>query len=1103
MKRFLIFSLVLLMTLGLVACGDSKETGMLLGKVIDTDGKAVAKAKIMVGEQVIETTDAGDFVVMLEAGEQELVVSKDDLTVKEKVKVRPSYRTEITITLKEGEQEIAQTQEESQNLSGLHPEKEVTSEPATPVATPIPEGHVRLHYLRTDRTYEGWGLHLWGTGYNGPEVSWTDPVKITGINDYGVYWDIPYNQGADNLNFIIHRGDMKDPDGDRVYPNLGVNREIFCITGSNEAYTSFAEALTALGMERLNIPIRPADHLRLHYYRLDGSYEGWGLHLWGAGYAGQLVEWTSPMKPTGQDTYGVFWDIPYNNEGEVNFIIHNGDLKDPDGDRQIADPSNLSEVWTISGEIQTFPSRLSALKAMGSKIERAIIVSAKELVINVSTEIKDPIRVLDGKRIVPLEKLDTSEAPVYRVRVREELDFNKTYDIEIGKLTAKTVLGAEAIDSKYAFNGVLGNFYSKEATTFKVWAPIASKVELLLFDEGFAPEPQKVVPMEQGAEGVWSVRVEGDQLNKFYQYAVTNAEERMIALDPYAKSMAAFDSNGIDPIGKAAIVDLSQTNPTGWEADQYVQVKDQEDVIIYEISVRDFTIAENSEVTPELKGTYLGFIEKVPYLVEMGVTHVQLMPVQNFYYGNEMNRSFEDRGSEGEANYNWGYDPHNYNTPEGWFSTDPTQPHLRIQELKQLIKVLHDAGIGVILDVVYNHTAKTDYFENLVPGYYYRYNENGTYTNGSGCGNDTASEREMWRKFMIDSTKYWVEEYHIDGFRFDLMGLHDEKTMQEIASTLREINPSVELHGEGWNLGTLPDSDRYIKSGGDNKSTTEMEHGVAVFNDTIRDALIQEYYASPISEGGFIQATNSNKEDLIRSGIIAGMVDYESEVFVDTGSYHRFADDPEEVITYVNCHDGYTIWDKINNSTPNYTDEERIRVNKLVATVIFTSQGKPFIHGGEEMLRSKPDADREHGVDHNSYDSGDSVNQVDWSLKEQYVDVVEYYKGLIQLRKSHEAFRMETMEEIQKGLTFIKENEDYLIAFKLEEQDGTDDWKEIVVIYNANREAKTIQVEGVTSDWEVVVDGEQAGVTPLTDSEVEIDNGAVTVPAVSAVVIHK
>lgn len=1099
------------MTLGLVACGDSKETGMLLGTVIDTDGKAVAKAKIIVGEQIIETTGSGDFVVMLEAGEWELVVTKDDLTVKEKVKVIPGNRTEITITLKEGEQEATEIQEESQVQTNIHPDKEVNSESTTsveislfsPVATPIPEGHVRLHYLRKDSIYEGWGLHLWGASYDGPVVSWTDPVQIAGLYDYGVYWDIPYNQGTNDLNFIIHKGDTKDPDEDRVYPNPDENREIFCITDSGQAYTSFEEALAALGLKRLDISARPEDHLRLHYYRPDGSFDGWGLHLWGTGYAGQLVEWASPMKPTGQDTYGVFWDIPYNNEGEVNFIIHKGDVKDPDGDRQIAVPSSVKEAWTVSGEVQTFPSRLMALKAMGSKIEKAVIVGAKELVINVSTEIQDPIRIFDGKMIVPLEKLDTSKAPVYRVRVREELDFNKTYDIQIGKLTAKTVLGAEAIDSKYAFKGELGNFYSREATIFKVWAPIASNVELLLYDDGFALEPTKVIAMEYRAEGVWSIQVEGDLLNKFYQYAITNSGERKIALDPYAKSMAAFDSNGNDPIGKAAIVDLSQTNPTGWEADQYVDIKDQEDVIIYEISVRDFTISESSNVTSELKGTYLGFIEKIPYLVEMGVTHVQIMPVQNFYYGNEMDRTFEIRGSEGEANYNWGYDPHNYNTPEGWFATDPTQPHVRIQELKQMIKALHDAGIGVILDVVYNHTAKTDYFENLVPGYYYRYNVNGTYTSGSGCGNDTASEREMWRKFMLDSTKYWVEEYHIDGFRFDLMGLHDEKTMQEIAETLREINPSVELHGEGWNLGTLPESDRYIKSGGENKSTTEMEHAIAVFNDTIRDAMIQEYYASPISEGGFIQAANPNKEDLIRSGIIAGMVDYQTEVSVDIGSYNRFADDPEEVITYVNCHDGYTIWDKISGSTPTHTDEERIRVNKLVATMIFTSQGKPFIHGGEEMLRSKPDADREHGVDHNSYDSGDSVNQFDWSLKEKYAEVVEYYKGLIQLRKSHEAFRMETMEEIQKGLTFINENEEYLIAFKLEEQDGTDEWQEIVVIYNANREFKTIQVEGVTSDWKVVVDGEQAGVTLLTDTEVVIGNGFVTVPAISAVVIYK
>ncbi|AZR74890.1 type I pullulanase [Anoxybacter fermentans] len=858
-------------------------------------------------------------------------------------------------------------------------------------------------------------------------------------------------------------------------------------------------------MEKLNIPPVPEGHVRLHYHRFDGNYDGWGLHLWGKGYAGEPVEWTNAVPITGFDTYGAYWDIPYNEGvGDLNFIIHKGDIKDPQPDREYPNPDENKEIWAVSGDITAYTSRLAAFKAMSNKIESAVIVGPREIEIRVRAAIKEPIYIKDGKKFVPLAKLDTSREPIYLVTVREDLDLTKTYNVEIGKMTAQTVLGPEVIDKYFAYDGELGNFYTPKATTFKLWAPVATDVKLLLFEDGKALEPDQTIDMVRGEKGVWTVTVEGDLLGKFYQYAVTNGGKTKRVLDPYARSMAGFDSNGPDKVGKGAIVDLDRTDPEGWENDTYVKLKDQEDVIIYEISVRDFTIAENSGVSPEKRGTYVGFIEKIPHLVELGITHVQLQPVQNFYYGNEYDRSFENKGSAGEANYNWGYDPHNYNTPEGWYSLNPDDPHLRIKELKQLIKALHDAGIGVILDVVYNHTAKTDIFEDIVPNYYYRRNANGNFTSGSGCGNDTASERKMWRKFMIESTKYWVEEYHVDGFRFDLMGLHDETTMHKIAETLRAINPDIVLHGEGWNMGTLPETERYIKASPVNHSLLEMEHAIAVFNDTLRDAMKHEYFASPLPEGAFLQAANPHKEALIRAGIIAGMVDYESEMPVDKGFYHRFADDPEETITYVNCHDGYTIWDKIVGSTPGYTEEERIRVNKLAAAMILTSQGKAFLHGGEEMLRSKPDPDnKEYGVDHNSYDSGDLTNQIDWSRKEKYADVFNYYKGLIELRKAHEAFRMETMEEIKKGLTFIKEDIDFLIAYRLEEQDGEDDWKEIVVIYNANREPKTVQIDGVDSSWKVVVDGKNAGVTPLTDTEVVLSDGAVTVPAISAVVIYK
>lgn len=973
----------------------------------------------------------------------------------------------------------------------------------SPVISPVPEGHVRIHYLRTDREYEGWGLHLWGNGYNGPAVDWGNPMPYTSMHDYGVYWDVPYKQGTGDLNFIVHKGDSKDPDGDRKYPDPDTVKEVYCITGNPTIFTDFDEALKTLGVEKLNVAALADGFVRLHYFRQDGNYAGWGLHLWGEGYGGPAIDWGKAMEPTGKDTFGVFWDIAYKGAGGLSFIIHKGDDKDTANDREFVDPAKNRELWAVSGEAEGYVSRANAMKAMSNKIDRAVILGPRTIEVVFRAPIKEALRVKDGKKFVPLAELDTSREPIYTVTLRDDLDLSKNYTIECGKMTATTMLTPKVIDDQFTYTGQLGNFYTAKSTTFKLWAPLASDVKLLLFNKADAQNADTTVPMVKSVEGVWSVTVQGNLVGKFYQYAVTNAGVTKAVLDPYARSMAEFNSNGADKVGKGAIVDLAKTNPTGWEKDKYVSVKDQEDVIIYEMSVRDFTIAANSGVAAEKRGTYLGFIQKIPHLKELGVTHVQLMPIQNFYYGNEVDKAFENKGSAGEANYNWGYDPHNYNTPEGWYSTNPNDPQLRINEVKQLVKALHDAGIGVIMDVVYNHTANTSILEDIVPNYYYRRNDKGNFTSGSGCGNDTASERTMWRKFMVESTKYWVQEYHIDGFRFDLMGLHDETTMKEIAKTIRAVNPSATILGEGWDMGTLPEPDRYIKAGTTNHSLVEMEHAIAVFNDTLRDAMKHGFYASPLNEGTFIQAANPGKEPLIRAGIIAGMVDYTSTMSVDTGFYNRFADDPEETITYSDCHDGYTIWDKIVGSTPNYTEAERIRVNKLAAAMIFTSQGISFFHGGQEILRSKPDPDNITGVDSNSYDSGDLTNQFDWSRKSKCADSFKYYQGLIALRKGHEAFRMETMAEIQKGLIFTQEDIDYLLGFKLVEQNGTDPWKEIVVIFNANKDAKTVKVDGVNAKWVVVVDGVNAGVTPLAKTDVKLGEGTVVVPGLSAVVIHK
>ena len=986
-------------------------------------------------------------------------------------------------------------------------------------AVNVPEGHNRLHYHRYDSDYQGWGLHVWGRGYAGNPVSWTSPLEISGFDQYGAYWDIPYNEGAGDLNFIIHRGDDKDPEMDRVYPRPDQNKQIWAVTGSETAYHSAAEAIEAMegsfvqntvslkdiGIKKLTIgdaePVKEGT-VRLYYHRFDHNYTGWGLHVWGKGYAGTPVLWTEPLPITGMVDYGAYWDIPYKEGvGDLNFIIHKGDQKDPQPDRVYPEPDQYKEVWAVSGDETAYVDPVKAVQSAENKVVQAVIISKNEVKIEFRNQIKEAIFIRDGYNYIPVAKLDTAQAPLYTVTTRTELDLSKNYRIESGAMSGDTRLSPELIDLVFAYSGQLGAIYTKDSTTFKLWAPLASRVSINLYQRGDCPEPEQVEELSRTARGVWTIKIKGDLAGKFYQYSVSHDGQEKTVLDPYARSMAAFNSNGPDKVGRAAVVDLEQTNPVGWSDDNYVRLPVQEDVIIYEMSVRDFTISADSGVAEEKRGTYLGFIEKIPHLVDLGVTHLQLMPVLNFYYGNEYDRSFEEGGSAGEANYNWGYDPHNYFTPEGWFSLEPADPHLRIKELKTLIKALHDAGIGVVLDVVYNHTAKTSTFEDIVPGYYYRQYPDGSYSSGSGCGNDTASKRAMMRKLIIDSASYWVQEYHIDGFRFDLMGLHDETTMVQVTQAIRAINPEALLHGEGWNMNTLlPVQERYIK--GDNhsgkRSLLEYDQIAAVFSDTIRDGIIQPSAFAPAEEGGFVQGVVGN-EAKVRTGVIASLVNYQSEVPLLTTAYDRFADDPEEVINYVTCHDGRTLWDKLTLSAPTATVKERKRMHKLATAIVMTAQGKAFIHGGSEMLRSKPDPDNQiHGFDHNSYDSGDLTNQLIWKNKDEHREIYQYFKGLIKLRREQASFRLETMEEIQKQLEFIPIEEANLVAFRLR---GARE--ELIVIYNSNRIAKTLAIAGIDPGWQVLVDGEKAGVSPLPETEVILSRDSITVPAIAAVVIKR
>ena len=508
------------------------------------------------------------------------------------------------------------------------------------------------------------------------------------------------------------------------------------------------------------------------------------------------------------------------------------------------------------------------------------------------------------------------------------------------------------------------------------------------------------------------------------------------------------------------VIDLEATNPSGWEKDTFI-TREKIDSIIYEAHVRDLTIDSSSGVSEVNRGKFLGLTERgtknahgystaLDHLIELGITEIHILPMFDYSSVDEASSS---------AQFNWGYDPLNYNVPEGSYSTNPYDGNVRVNELKQMVMALHNAGIRVVMDVVYNHTSKTadSYFNLTVPGYYYRMS-NGSFLNGSGCGNETASERAMYRKYMIDSVKYWMQEYHIDGFRFDLMGLHDIETMNLLSSELHKINPSVLLYGEGWNAGTsgLKDDKAALK-----KNASKL-NGIAVFSDDARDAIKGSVFNA--TDKGYVSGKSGTEQ-----GILFGV--YGSTKTI--GGYVAWANAPTKTITYSSAHDNLTLFDKIASSS-NASLSDRVKMNRLAAAIVYTSQGIPFIHAGEELLRSKV---KEDGTfDENSYKSSDAVNSIKWNTKVSgdYLTTMNYYKGLIALRKAFPEFRYTTKEQINFNI-WQMQAAGGVIAYYIESTD-----RDIVVIYNNNTTAKTVDL-GVNTTYDIYVEGAFASGTPMDE----------------------
>ena len=743
--------------------------------------------------------------------------------------------------------------------------------------------------------------------------------------------------------------------------------------------------------------------------------------------------------------------------------------KDYDQDRFAILEGEETIIYLKSGDPAQYSSQDGGKTlTMIKKFSLAEMTDFHSIKYNVTPKTKitsfDQIKIYQDGRPLTIQAVSSMNRDSVNgvITVKETLDISKEYTIEIEGFGQKTVVPTAVFDSDefiadYTYDGDdLGATIQGDSTTFKVWAPTASEVKLNLFSDGHTESLIKTVSMVKGERGVWSYTEENCGHGTYYTYTVTTSVGTQEATDPYAKA-AGLNGN------RSMVVDLSRTNPEGWEADAgfTAGITSYSDAVIWEIHVRDFS---NKISSSQYKGKYLAFTERglvnsagvsvgVDYLLELSITHVHLLPVYDYATVDEANP---------DAEFNWGYDPKNYNVPEGSYSTDAYNGEVRIKEFKQMVQALHNAGIGVIMDVVYNHTYDANSaFNRIVPYYYYRYTSSGANSSASGCGNDTASERYMYGKFMVDSVKYWATEYNLDGFRFDLMGLHDLETMKEVEAAVHEVNPEAIIYGEGWTMGATIDGSPQANQGNISqiKPTSDAIGSVAVFNDAIRDGLKGSVFEK--TSQGYISGAASANVAKVKFGIAGGMI---------TGSAWKVED--AMVINYMSAHDNHTLWDKLQLSNASNLETERMDMNRLGAAILMISKGTPFMQAGEEMLRTKDG-------DENSYKSSDAINNIDWEAltpDSNAYAMMQYYKGLIEMRKTYGILRdttsVVTFEDIGSGQ----------LAVKFENDKG----EVALVLINPTTGPMPYTLQG---EWKLVADKTQAGSEVISTAQ-----GQITLP---------
>ncbi len=954
-----------------------------------------------------------------------------------------------------------------------------------------------VHYGgRSDNNYEGWNLWIWEEGRDGQQVSFTESDSFGQIAVYQT------NRTPANIGFIVRLNNWEDKDvaEDRFVMIDKDIVEIWVTSGEAEFATEApagAESFdfAALEQARLNLyNEEDAVKIDVHYYNFDQRYQADSLEAYA--WPGDGVGGSYPYVET--DDFGALFQIGLKPEEGVTTagvkVIQNGDV-DAATEYQIdltKAVDNKIAVYLVEGNptlwydmAEVIYNPVIASAAFSETSSQDIIISVSKPIDVTAADAAEKFVVTDEEGTAyPVTAVESKSDKEVVLKMEQSLELSKAYrvdreDYEGCQVAMDKIISSTYFDEQLAYDGDdLGAVYTKEKTTFRVWAPTAAEVSLNLYEQGDGDNLIETVPMQADVKGTWVCEKQGDLNGVYYTYSVKIGNKVNETVDLYARSTGVNGNRGM-------VLDLDATDPEGFSEDVRPAFENDTDAVIYELHIRDLSSDSSSGI--QNVGKFLGLTEKgttnsdglatgLDHLIDLGITHVQILPSYDY--------ATVDESKTDSGQFNWGYDPKNYNVPEGSYSTDPFHGEVRVKEMKEMVQALHENGIRVNMDVVYNHTYSEDdsWFQKTVPGYYYR--EGG---NGSGCGNETASDRAMVRKYLVDSVVYWATEYHIDGFRFDLMANHDKETMMAIREALDKIDPSIMMYGEGWTGGEcmLPSSKQSLKS-----SIYEFDR-IGAFSDDIRDGIKGNVFDS--LDKGFVNG-KEGMEETIKFGVVGAIAHPQVLTSENVKGVGSWSGQPGQSINYISCHDNLTFWDKLAVSNADDSEEDRIKMNKLGSAIILSSQGVPFFQAGEEMLRSKPSATVEGGFDENSYCSPDSTNSLKWDNKANVMDTYEYYKGLIAFRKAHGALRMTTAADIQSSLTFMSGLDENVVAYTITGSPNGETADKITVIFNANKEAVNVPLPA--GEWDICVNGEKAGCASLGTAK-----DTVSVDGISAMIL--